>query len=80
MSHYLTWCKITQLKYREFYVTTNCEYSTESEWTGVLKKAKLQNKTILAIKLLSLKERRWNKENIFLSDVSCFFNLDNKRK
>jgi hypothetical protein len=51
-------------------VTTNSEYSTETEWTGMLKKAKLQNKTILAIKLLNMKERRWNKENIFLSDVS----------
>jgi hypothetical protein len=34
-----------------------------------LKRVKYQNKAELAVKILNLKERRWNKENIALSDV-----------
>ena len=35
----------------------------------MLKKVKIQNKPILAKRILLLKERRWNKENIILSDI-----------
>jgi hypothetical protein len=56
-------------------VTSSIEYSTESEWTGVIKKLKYQGKVQLANKLLCLKERRWNKENILLSDVSHGYNF-----
>jgi hypothetical protein len=50
-------------------VTSNLEYSTDSEWIALLKKSKYQSKVTLSNKLLALKERRWNKENILLSDV-----------
>ncbi len=53
----------------DFYVNSNYEYSTDIEWSNILKRAKSQNKTLLAGKILNLKERKWNKENIMLSDV-----------
>jgi hypothetical protein len=57
----------------DFYVTSYSEFSTDLDWTQLLKKAKYQNKSQLAVKILNLKERRWNKENILLSDVIFTF-------
>ena len=57
------------INYRDFYVTSNSEYSTDNDWIQILKKAKYQNKLLLAAKIMNIKERKWNKENILLSDV-----------
>ena len=55
------------------------EFSTEGEWTQLLKRVKYQSKAHLAVKILNLKERRWNKENILLSDVNKIYLKINHR-
>ncbi len=59
-------------------MTSNLEYSTDNDWIQLLKKGKYQNKAMLANKILNLKERKWNKENILLSDVS-FLKINQNR-
>ena len=46
------------------------EYSTEDDWHKVLKMAKTISTNLLASKILALPERRWQKENSLLTDVS----------
>lgn len=48
---------------------SNTEFSTDRDWNNIIKKAKYQSKTLLASKILNLKERKWNKENMLLSDI-----------
>ena len=55
--------------FSDFCMMSNLEYSTENDWSQLIKKSKYHNRSMLAIKLLSLNERKWNKENILLSDV-----------
>lgn len=75
MSLCLILCIFLLFIFRDFYVNHNSEYSTDTEWSQILKKAKNQNKSFLVIKLLNLKERRWNKENIIISDVNLIIYL-----
>ncbi len=44
------------------------DYSNDDMWVKILKKAKLLEKSVLAKKILQLKERNWNKENILISE------------
>lgn len=69
MSRYTILRTYIKINYRDFCMISNFEYSTENDWNQLIKKAKYHNKSLLAIKLLNLKERKWNKENILLSDV-----------
>jgi hypothetical protein len=69
MNHYTILRTYIYKHYRDFCMTSNLEYSTENDWNQLIKKAKYHNKSLLAIKLLNLNERKWNKENILLSDV-----------
>ena len=73
MNHYLIYRKIISLLFREYYVNNNSEYSTEQEWISLIKKSKFNNRSLLASKILNFKERKWNKENILLSDVNLSY-------
>ena len=44
------------------------DYTNDDSWVKLLKKSKLMDKSTLATKILLMKERNWNKENIIISE------------
>jgi hypothetical protein len=53
----------------KYFISNTFEFSTENDYTDILKKAKSFSKSVLSLKLLVLKERRWIKELVEISEV-----------
>lgn len=56
----------------KYFIHNTFEFATSNDYTSILKKAKCYSKSILSLKLLILKERRWIKELVEISEVSQY--------
>lgn len=68
---------------RDLNINLSSVSSTENEWNHTIKYVKKISNAHIANRLLALNERRWNKENIQLVNVSILYHciidyLDNK--
>lgn len=53
----------------EFFIQSTLDFSTEIDYLNILRKNKSFNKTALSLKLIVLKERRWIRELIEISEM-----------
>lgn len=65
--------RIPLYKISKFCISNSQDYSTEVDFNTILKTKKITSKSVLSLKLLTLKERRWVTELIQNSEVTNLF-------